>query len=60
MSSEELAEYVKASYDLTPRGIIDSLHLLDVDYNAVSAYGHFGRSDLQLPWETIGQVAKLG
>ena len=49
MSSEELAEYVKASYDLTPRGIIEKLRLLDVDYNQTSAYGHFGKPGL--PWE---------
>ena len=44
-----LEQYVRDSYDLTPRGIIDSLGLLDVDYNEVSAYGHFGKNDL--PWE---------
>ena len=49
MSSQELEEYVKASYDLTPRGIMEKLHLKDVDYNKVSAYGHFGKADL--PWE---------
>ena len=37
------------NYNLTPRGIIESLHLLDVDYNEVSAYGHFGKKGL--PWE---------
>ena len=41
--------YVTDSYDLTPRGIIDGLHLLDVDYNQVSSLGHFGKRDL--PWE---------
>lgn len=41
--------YVGDSYDLTPRGIISRLHLLDVDYNLVSAYGHFGKPGL--PWE---------
>ena len=41
--------YVKDSYDLTPRGIIDSLGLLDVDYNLVSSLGHFGKAGL--PWE---------
>jgi S-adenosylmethionine synthetase len=41
--------YVTDSYDLTPKGIIDGLHLLDVDYNRVSSLGHFGRRDL--PWE---------
>lgn len=44
-----IAQYVRDSYDLTPKGIIDNLHLLDVDYNKVSSYGHFGKKDL--PWE---------
>ena len=57
VSAAEIEDYVKASYDLTPKGIIDSLHLLDVDYNAVSSYGHFGRTDLQLPWEAIRELA---
>ena len=43
-----LDEFVR-SYDLTPRGIIDFLKLLDIDYNLVSSYGHFGK--IQLPWE---------
>lgn len=41
--------FVKDSYDLTPKGIVERLHLLDVDYNAVSSYGHFGKK--LLPWE---------
>ena len=41
--------YVRENYDLTPRGIIEGLGLLDVDYNAVSSYGHFGKP--WLPWE---------
>ena len=44
-----IEQYVRDSYDLTPKGIIDSLGLLDVDYNKVSAYGHFGIAEL--PWE---------
>ena len=46
---EELAEMVASAYDLTPRGIVASLKLLDVDYNLTSSYGHFGKS--YLPWE---------
>lgn len=46
---EFITQYVRENYDLTPRGIIESLGLLDVDYNAVSAYGHFGKEGL--PWE---------
>ena len=41
-----LEQYVRDTYDLTPRGIINSLGLLDVDYNKVSAYRHFGKEDL--------------
>ena len=44
-----IEQYVRDSYDLTPKGIIDSLNLLDVDYNKVSSYGHFGKAGL--PWE---------
>ena len=47
--TEFISQYVRENYDLTPRGIIENLGLLDVDYNKVSAYGHFGKSGL--PWE---------
>ena len=42
-SDDVLADLVRAKYNLTPRGIIEQLHLKDVDYNAVSAYGHLAR-----------------
>lgn len=42
-------KYIEANYDLTPKGIIKYLHLLDVDYNLISSGGHFGKEDL--PWE---------
>lgn len=48
ISLPEIEAYVR-SFDLTPRGIIEKLGLLDVDYNHVSAYGHFGK--VGLPWE---------
>ena len=48
-TQEFLDAYVRDTYDLTPRGIIEKLGLLDVDYNTVSAYGHFGKEGL--PWE---------
>ncbi|MBQ9664806.1 MAG: methionine adenosyltransferase [Oscillospiraceae bacterium] len=44
-----IRDYIRGNYDLTPRGIIEGLGLLDVDYNTVSAYGHFGKDNL--PWE---------
>lgn len=45
----EIVDYILKEYDLTPKGIITALGLLDVDYNKVSAYGHFGKPGL--PWE---------
>ena len=47
--TECLERYIRENYDLTPRGIIDYLHLLDVDYRDVSYGGHFGKDGL--PWE---------
>ena len=44
-----IEQYVRENYDLTPGGIIKCLDLLSVDYNKVSAYGHFGSKDV--PWE---------
>ena len=44
-----IEDYIRQNYDLTPRGVIERLGLLDVDYNSVSAYGHFGKPGL--PWE---------
>ena len=49
ISVGNLSKYIRNSYDLTPKGIIESLDLLNVDYNKVSAYGHFGKEGL--PWE---------
>lgn len=44
-----IEQYVRENYDLTPKGIIQEIGLLEVDYNQVSAYGHFGKKGL--PWE---------
>lgn len=48
-SPDFIRTYITDSYDLTPKGMIEFLGLLDVDYNKVSAYGHFGK--VELPWE---------
>lgn len=45
----DIYQFVIKHYDLTPQGIIKFLRLLDVDYNQVSSYGHFGKSNLS--WE---------
>lgn len=49
VSLGEIKDWIRANYDLTPADIIKELGLLDVDYNQVSAYGHFGKAGL--PWE---------
>lgn len=49
MEDKELADLVRENYDFTPKGIIDKLNLLEVDFNLVSSYGHFGDKDV--PWE---------
>lgn len=48
-------DYICENYDLTPRGIIDYLFLLKVDYNDVSAGSHFGKN--WLPWEADDEIA---
>lgn len=44
-----LKNYMAENYGLTPKGIVEKLGLWDVDYNKVSAYGHFSKNGL--PWE---------
>lgn len=51
VSDALLAQYVRTMFDLRPAGIIRSLELRRPIYAPVSAYGHFGRDDLDLPWE---------
>lgn len=55
VSSPVLQKYIHDNYDLTPKGIIEYLHLLDVNYNDVSAGGHFGKK--WLPWEMDDEMA---
>lgn len=49
---EEIAGRLQAEFDLSPAGIIRELDLLRPIYRATAAYGHFGRRDVQLPWES--------
>ena len=52
-SEEELIKIVLDNFDLTPSGIIRDLDLRRPIYKQTSAYGHFGRDDLDLPWERV-------
>ncbi|MBU1118689.1 methionine adenosyltransferase [Patescibacteria group bacterium] len=54
-----IAELVKEVFDLTPSGIIESLDLLRPIYKPTAAYGHFGREDLNVPWEKTNKIDSL-
>ncbi|MGC8863487.1 MAG: methionine adenosyltransferase [Armatimonadota bacterium] len=56
---EKIGELVLKYFDLTPRGIIDKLDLRRPIYKQVAAYGHFGRTDLDVPWEEIDMAEVL-
>ena len=56
---EQLAEMVSEHFDLTPEGIIRSLDLRRPIYKKTAAYGHFGRTDVDLPWEKLDKAEEL-
>ena len=58
-SDEELAALVDQVFDLRPAAIIERLNLRRPIYRQTAAYGHFGRPDLDLPWEKADYVGKL-
>ena len=55
----ELVDLVKKNFDLRPKSIIDHFKLRRPIYQQTAAYGHFGRNDLDLPWEKLDRVATL-
>ena len=59
ISEEKLEQAVRKVFDLTPAGIIKQLDLKRPIYKQTAAYGHFGRSDLDLPWESLSKVEEL-
>ncbi len=59
LSDEKLTEIVREHFDLRPAGIIRALDLRRPIYKQTAAYGHFGRSDLDLPWEKLNKVEEL-
>ena len=59
VDDERLGEWVKQVFDLSPSGIIRELDLRRPMYRQVAAYGHFGRADLDLPWEREDRVEAL-
>ena len=59
LDSEKLVEIVRENFDLRPAGIIKMLDLRRPIYKQTAAYGHFGRNDLDLPWEKLDKVEML-
>lgn len=59
LSDEKLVEIIRENFDLRPAGIIKMLDLRRPIYKQTAAYGHFGRNDLDLPWEKLDKVEDL-
>ena len=59
ISDEKLTEIIRENFDLRPAGIIKMLDLRRPIYKQTAAYGHFGRHDLDLPWEKLDKVDVL-
>ena len=59
LSDEKLVEIVRENFDLRPAGIIRMLDLRRPIYKQTAAYGHFGRNDLDLPWEKLDKADAL-
>ena len=59
ISDGRLIEIIRKNFDLRPAGIIKMLDLRRPIYKQTAAYGHFGRKDLDLPWERLDKVDLL-
>ncbi|MCR4815062.1 MAG: methionine adenosyltransferase [Lachnospiraceae bacterium] len=59
LSDEKLVEIIRDNFDLRPAGIIKMLDLRRPIYRQTAAYGHFGRTDLDLPWENTDKAEEL-
>lgn len=59
ISDDEIIEIINKVFDLRPAAIIDILDLRRPIYRQIAAYGHFGRNDLDLPWEKLDKVEEI-
>ena len=59
LSDEKLTQIIREHFDLRPAGIIKMLDLRRPIYKKTAAYGHFGRTDIDLPWEKLDKVDEL-
>lgn len=59
LSEQQIIEIIEKNFDLSPKGIIESLELKKPIYCQTSFYGHFGREDIDLPWEKLNKVEDI-
>ena len=59
ITRSDISAIVRKVFDLRPAAIIDELDLLRPIYSKTSAYGHFGRSDVEFPWEKLNRVEQI-
>ena len=59
IGDEKLVEIIRENFDLRPAGIIKMLDLRRPIYKQTAAYGHFGRNDIDVPWEKTDKVELL-
>lgn len=59
VADEVILDAIKKEFDLTPQGIINTLDLLNPIYGPTAAYGHFGRTDVEFPWEKLNKGEDL-
>ncbi|MEJ5224950.1 MAG: methionine adenosyltransferase domain-containing protein, partial [Anaerolineales bacterium] len=59
ISDDKIAELINAHFDLRPGAIIRDLNLRRPIYRQTAAYGHFGRDDIELPWEQTDRAEAL-
>lgn len=59
LPEEDIVELIEKNFELRPAGIIDMLNLKQPIYKKTAAYGHFGRTDIEFPWEKIDKVEVL-
>jgi S-adenosylmethionine synthetase len=59
VDEEKIYKVVKDIFDFRPAAIISNLNLLQPIYQKTAAYGHFGRKDVEFPWERLDKVKEL-
>ena len=59
VSDEVLTRLIREHFDLRPKAIIDTMNLKRPMYRQTAAYGHFGRDDLDVPWERTDKAEAL-